>query len=551
MNKDSNKKTFIKSKSLWVILGLIIVILIILVSSGNSSKDNKQTKNRSTSKVMQGPLTIDVTEPGTIKAREQVIIKNEVEGRTAILSLIPEATKVKKGDLLVELDATQLKDDRINLQIEVQNAESSFISARENLAVTQNQAKSDVEKAELELEFAKLDLVKYEKGEYPNQLNEMKQTILLKEQEVQKANDKYTWSKRLADEKYISEIELTEDRLAYEKANLDLELAKKNLELLEQYTNYRDLTELKSNVSQAEFALDRIKRKASADIVQAEADLKANDLKFERQKTILEKLENQITKATIYAPSDGMVIYATSAKGSWRGDDEPLTEGREVHEREELIYLPTAESVTAEIRVHESNMNKVKIGVPVEVEIDALPGKIFNGTVAKIAVLPDAQMMWMNPDLKVYTTEIYVDGDTKDLRTGMSCKARIIIEEYKNATYIPVQAVVRIGDQPTVYVVEDGTSKPRPVEIGLDNNRMIHIISGLKPGETVDLTPPLDTSEVNGRNGASRGNGKKKPSPGDGKPEMESRPSPPAGMGEQGNPQMKKGSRPSGPQGTK
>ena len=79
----------------------------------------------------------------------------------------------------------------------------------------------------------------------------------------------------------------------------------------------------------------------------------------------------------------------------------------------------------------------------------------------------------------------------------MSCKARIIIDHYENATYVPIQAVVRIGQQPTVYVVENGQSIPKPVEIGLDNNRMIHIISGLKAGEIVDLTPPLHTSEVN------------------------------------------------------
>ena len=49
---------------------------------------------------------------------------------------------------------------------------------------------------------------------------------------------------------------------------------------------------------------------------------------------------------------------------------------------------------------------------------------------------------------------------------------------------------------PTVYVVENQTLKPRQVEIGLDNSRMVHILDGLKPGELVSLTAPLHATAV-------------------------------------------------------
>ncbi|MEN6335361.1 MAG: hypothetical protein ABFE01_14015, partial [Phycisphaerales bacterium] len=67
-----------------------------------------------TFKARRGPLTISVVESGTIKAREQVIIKNEVEGRTSIITLVPEGTRVRKGELLVELDASSLHDSKID-----------------------------------------------------------------------------------------------------------------------------------------------------------------------------------------------------------------------------------------------------------------------------------------------------------------------------------------------------------------------------------------------------------------------------------------------------
>ncbi len=59
------------------------------------------------------------------------------------------------------------------------------------------------------------------------------------------------------------------------------------------------------------------------------------------------------------------MIYATSAQsGMFRRNTEPLQEGQDIRERQELIYLPTASSSNAEIAIHESNLKKVKRECP-------------------------------------------------------------------------------------------------------------------------------------------------------------------------------------------
>jgi HlyD family secretion protein len=114
------------------------------------------------------------------------------------------------------------------------------------------------------------------------------------------------------------------------------------------------------------------------------------------------------------------------------------------------------------------------------------------GTVTRIAPLPDPQSMWMNPDMKIYKTEITLDTDDPTLRSGMNCKAEIIVEQHTDAIYIPVETVLRVGGQPTVYVLnEDGAPEPRQVEIGLDDKSVVRVISGLQEGELVLATPPL------------------------------------------------------------
>ena len=500
MSKSNMILRFFKNRPFILIAVVIVLIGIGLVRFTLFKADEGSSSNLVTFTAKRGPLRISVTETGSIEAREKIILKSEVTGRTSIISLVDEGTRVKKGDLLVELDSSKLVDERIDHQIRVQNAEAAFVGARENLAVVKNQAQSDVDKAKLAYDFAVQDMKKYLEGEYPNQLKEVESRITLANEEVTRAKENLEWSKKLFNEKYISQTELEADELAVKRRALDLELAQNDLGLLKNFTYKRKLAQLKSDVKQAKMALDRTIRKAKADMVQAEANLKAKKSELERQRYKLAKNEKEIEKTKIYAPAAGLVIYATSTqRGGHRGRRrEPLAEGAEVRERQDLIHLPTASGVNAEVGIHEASLDKVSIGLPVEVTVDALPGEIFTGRVVSIAPLPDAESAFLNPDLKIYDTVIYLDdnADSSLLRTGMSCTAEIVVEEHRDATYIPVQAVLRVGGRPTVYVAKSKTLEPRKVEIGLDNNRMVRIISGLEPGEVVSLAPPLASATV-------------------------------------------------------
>ncbi len=446
----------------------------------------------------KGPLTISVTEKGTIQAREQLILKNEVEGNTTILYLVPEGTRVKQGDLLVELDSSRQQDELLDQQIRVQNAEASYITSRENLEVTKNQAKADIDKAQLEFDFAVQDRLKFVEGEFPKMVMEADNRITITTEELRRAREKVDWSQKLAANSYISQSELDSDKLALTRAELNLKLAQEELKLLQQYTYKRTLAQLDSDVSQNEMALERIKLRAAANIVQAEADLQAKKSEFERQQARMTKIEQQIAKAKIFAPMAGLVVYATSAQsGGFRGNQEPLAEGQSLRERQELIYLPTTDSFMAAVKVHETSLEKIRLGLPVRITVDALPGRTYTGRVATIAPLPDAMSIFMNPDLKVYNTQIHIEGSGQDLRNGMSCAAEIIVDHIDNAISVPVQSVLRIGGRPHVYVVDASDEQPRPVELGQDNNSLAHIRDGLKEGERVLLNPPLAAAHAN------------------------------------------------------
>ncbi|MHC4558776.1 MAG: efflux RND transporter periplasmic adaptor subunit [Planctomycetota bacterium] len=501
-NSITNGRRGLKSPKVIGAIVIVALICIIVLWLKVVRGSEQASSDHVTFVAKRGPLTISVLESGTIKPRERLIIKNELEGRTSIISLIPEGTKVKKGDLLVELDASTLEDALIDQEINVQNAEAAFIDANETLAVAENQAQSDIDVAKLTLKFAEQDLQQYKDGQYPKDLKTANNEITLREEELTRAQETLEWSQKLFKEKYLSNTDLQADKLAVTRSKNALELAKEELRLLEEYTRQRNIDQFESDFHQAKMALERTQRKAKADVIQAKADLKAKELEYMRQVTKLEKINDQLGKAKILSPADGTAIYATSAqRGHHRDSREPLDDGVEVFERQELIYLPTATSTMAEVDIHEASLEKVRLGLPAIVTVDALAGKTFFGSVGRIAPLPDPQSMWMNPDLKVYNSEVYLEGDTPDLRTGMSCKVEIIVQQYEDVVYIPVQAVIRIAGQPAVYVVKGGTIEEREVKIGLDNNRMIRIIDGIQEGEVVLLTPPLKFAAIDDASG--------------------------------------------------
>ncbi len=261
-------------RALGVIGAVVSIALVVILFKVVRGGDDPMS-HLATFVAKRGPLTISVLESGTITAREQITLRNEVEGRTSIVRVVPEGTRVKKGELLVELDASTLKDAIIDQDILVQKADAAYISAQETLAVAENQAKSDIDKAELTYRFAKQDLQQYVDGIYPKDVNELEAKIRLSQEQVKRAEDVNDWSRRLYEEKYLSETEYLADRLSLQGRKLERDVALSNVDLLKNFTYHRQIEQLTSDANQAEMALERTKRKASADVVQAKADLKA------------------------------------------------------------------------------------------------------------------------------------------------------------------------------------------------------------------------------------------------------------------------------------
>lgn len=435
--------------------------------------------------VRRGPLLISVLARGDLAAADSVDLKSEVEGRTTILSLLPEGSRVEQGDLVCELDATPLIEKRFQQQIAVRNAEAAFVKAKQNFEIQQSQNRSDLAKASQTLEFARQDLRKFLEGERDSLLEKTKQAIDLAKEDAARARTKLDWSEKLAAKGFLTNSELETDRIAEHRAAIVLQQATRDLDLLERFQLPRTEAELIAAREEAEFERERVELQAKARIVDFEADLRTNEAKLGLETEKLSKLELQIEKARIRAPRAGLLIYA-----QLDSDEPPIQEGTEVRERQTIASIPSADGMTARVKLHESVLEQVSIGLPCTITVDALPGKSFEGKVAFVALLPDQNSRWSNPNARWYRTDVAILSGSPDMRPGMSCAITVRMEEIPDAIYVPAQAVFRDRDANVSYVSTPTGIEQRTVSVGRYNVESVQILGGLSEGETVLLSRP-------------------------------------------------------------
>jgi len=437
--------------------------------------------------VKRGPLRIALTARGNLAAADNVSLRSQVEGRTSILTLVPEGTHVQQGDLVCELDATELVEKRFQQSISLSNAEAALVKARQNYEIQESQNKSDIAQAVQKLDFAEQDLKKYVEGERASELEKAREAIALNEEEAARAEDKLAWSQKLADKGFLTLSELEGDRLARTRVAIELGQSKRALDLLERFEIPRKEAELRAALEESKRERERVELQARAHIIDFEADVRTSDARFKLESDKLERLAAQIENARIRAPKAGLLIYAQRDS-----DEPPIGEGAEVREREEILTIPNAEGMLVQSKLHESVLKQVQIGQHCTVKVEALPGKHFEGRVASVALLPDQNSRWMNPNTRVYRADITITTLDEAMRPGMSCAVEILVEELPPSLYVPVQSVFRRRDETLCFVSRGGVVETRTVEVGRANELWVQVLSGLSEGETVLLKAPPD-----------------------------------------------------------
>jgi membrane fusion protein (multidrug efflux system) len=229
--------------------------------------------------------------------------------------------------------------------------------------------------------------------------------------------------------------------------------------------NEADVQQARANLKLAKSKFDRATDLAKSNFISSQAkDEAENNLRV--AEAALQLAEAKLAKTEIKAPFSGIIGLRVLSVGDY------------VKEGADIVNLEAIDPLKVDFRVPEIYLRQVQVGQALEVTLDALPGKTYEGKVFAINPLIDAtgRSIVIRAQVK--------NADTA-LRPGMFARVRLITRDQQDALVLPEQAIVPQGEEMYVFKVVDGKAMRTKVAVGQRRDGKVEISSGLAAGDTV------------------------------------------------------------------
>lgn len=436
----------------------------------------------------------------------------EVELRLARLELEKYLGSKVTDDILAEFDAYDAKlraaelitESPAQSNTEDASAPTESIPAREKaLTVGSSELEETgegVPQIELSSTFERpkslvIDFSKYAKpellgdGEANQKLRKLQDDFLMSKRELGIAKSKYEGTMRLFKMDFVTDNERENDEMEVQRKTISMTYGDTSMNQFIQYEFPKEAETRLSAYVQAQRKLERTEKQGISEMAKATAKQSSAEARFRIEQEVIKEYKEQIEKCTIYAPAPGLVVYGGESSRFF-GNNEPIKKGTTVRERQVIITIPDTTKMSVEIKVHESDVNQVKKGQKVAIRVDSRAEEALEGEVESVAVLPNSEDMWINPEMKSYKTSIHIAGTHDWLKPGMSAEVEILIKTLDDILYIPLQSVMPRGNNKVCYVLEGGEALPRTIKTGDMSVEYIEVKEGLRQGEAVLVSPP-------------------------------------------------------------
>lgn len=381
-------------------------------------------------------------------------------------------------------------------------------------------------------------------GEYQKLVSDWLGQIELADADVEMWKDRVAYSQRMQLKGYLSASQVQADESRLSGARETLKKLRSEKQLLQKFVAQKTVKDDSAKVQEAWRTFDRAVIEAEANEVQKEADRKTKRSVYLQEADKLREIEDQLRECKITAPQDGMVVYYIPESSRWSQSERGLIQqGATVQEGQKLMRIPDLSKMQVSTNVHEAMVSRIKgdvrestgvlesvlaglllnpkpvmtplpvheqvleqlreeyhsheyietaRGQPASVRVDAFSTVPLKGHVRSVGTVA-ASTNWMSSDVKVYTTIVAIDDPLPGLKPGMSAEVTIHVNNtLENVLAIPVQAVVggaESGRSRKVFVMTANGPEEREVQIGLSNEKMAEVKSGLQEGDQVVVNP--------------------------------------------------------------
>jgi len=377
----------------------------------------------------RGPLSELVFSDGKVVSNLDVEIKCKASGEIIRLPF-DVSSRVKKGDLLVELDPVDEERSVRQAEAALDAALAKLAAARENLAVSEGDLAASKKQADATLTAARAS--EADAKAKARRVAELFERKLASREETETAE--------------TSAVRAAADREAAEAARAELDSRERSLEATRQQIR----------AAEAEVEIDRI---------------------------ALEVARQRLADTRVAAPMDGVVTERSVQVGQIISS--PISN---VGGGTTVLTLSDLSRMFVLASVDESDIGRIRLGQRARVKVDAFPDRRFGGTVVQVS--PRGVNV---SNVVTFEVKIEMDEKERDLlRPEMTASIEIVIAERESALYVPLEAVYRKGGKSFVSIPAPGgetdaetTAEERVVETGMNDGKNVEILSGIVEGEAV------------------------------------------------------------------
>ena len=263
----------------------------------------------------------------------------------------------------------------------------------------------------------------------------------------------------------LAEIDTPELYQQYQQARADLATAEANLRLAE-ITNARSAKLFQDSLI------------SSQDADNASGNLDVRKAAVESAQFNVKRLEEMQSFNRIYAPFDGLITARNIDVGSL------IDSGGSGGPAKELFHLVATQKLRVFVSVPQTYSRAAKPGMTVDITLQELPGRHFQGILARTTNAID-------PSTRTLLTQIDVDNSSNEILPGSFGEAHLRLPSPGSAFLIPSNALLFRSEGAQLAEVQEGSRILLvPVKLGRDFGTELEILSGLRGDESIVVNPP-------------------------------------------------------------
>jgi len=435
--------------------------------------------------IQKSPFRIQMTTSGSLEPLRTERVQSKCQWTVQILSLVPEGTWVRKGDIVCVLDSSKIEEFQRSREVTLIKADVKLQASKQQEELLKASNERRLGEAERELQAAELDLLEYSQGIHPNEVQQLADDISFNQDRLQNADGTLRFSERLWMLGYANRAEVDSQSLALTTQTEQVRRLEFKRDLLQDFTHPRRDLQMTHHLNNSQLQIHRTELANALAVSKARLGTLLDQNRLSIYERLASSAQESINACNLRAPRDGQVIHCYNWKLRSRGVI-TIEEGKSVYFSQPIFEIPDQDHLKISLPLNESLITRVSVGAPILIRPVGLDDVAVPAAISRISPYPVMRDRFS--DVKEYFLDAILEprDEQRDLlRPRMEAEAVLTLMEKQDAITVPPTALIRHAGRNVVLMKSGDVLLPCQVEPGEVSDGKVLIESGLHEGDQI------------------------------------------------------------------